>query len=87
MNYSVKNFTVKEIGEYIDDIRDICREAQEDPNNFEIEVTDEPQKEDFPVAEAEEKAEDMIEGLFPNFPDNAEGVDEILIQTEEVRKK
>jgi len=36
--------------------------------------------------EAEEKAEDMIEGLFPNFPDNAEGVDEILIQTEEVRK-
>ena len=37
--------------------------------------------------EAQEKAEDMIEGLFPNFPDNAEGVDEILIQTEEVRKK
>tara|TARA_R110000765_G_scaffold204691_3_gene309600 strand:- start:2928 stop:3821 length:894 start_codon:yes stop_codon:yes gene_type:complete len=43
--------------EAIEQIENEIVKAKEDPNNFEIEVTDEPQKEDFPVAEAEEKAE------------------------------
>ena len=41
--------------------------------------------------EAQEKAEAIVENPEPesiwyNFPDDSEGVDEILIQTEEVRK-
>ena len=41
--------------------------------------------------EAQEKAEAIVENPEPksiwyNFPDYSEGVDEILIQTEEVRK-
>jgi hypothetical protein len=43
--------------EAIEQIENEIVKAKEDPNNFEIEVTDEPQKEDSPVAQAEEKAE------------------------------